>query len=256
MKLYRFSYKKVPCWGSLEGNELRLLNGDVLKGEAKPSPETVALDAVQVLCPVDRPSKIVGVGLNYKSVAAAKGVELPAEPTIFLKPPSSVVGPAESIVVPAIVKNPAFEVELAVVIGRRAKNVTADQALNFVFGYTLGNDVTAKDHMLKGQPWTRGKSFDTFTPLGPCIATADSLNPDDVILSSAVNGSIKQDGNTNDMVFNVASLIEFISKIMTLEPGDVILTGTMPGSGGVSIGDVIALSSPLIGTMENKVVAG
>ncbi|MDR7867775.1 MAG: fumarylacetoacetate hydrolase family protein [Sporomusaceae bacterium] len=256
MNLYRFSYKGKESWGALEQGMLRVLSGDVVEGDATPSAELVAFADAELLCPVKQPSKIIGVGLNYKSVAAAKGVELPSEPTIFLKPPSSVVGPGQSIVVPSIVKNPAFEVELAVVMGRKAKNVAAGKALDYVFGYTLGNDVTAKDHMIKGQPWTRGKSFDTFTPLGPCIATADSVNPYDVPLIASVNGHIKQSGSTGDMIFDVAALIAFISGIMTLEPGDVILTGTLPGSGEIGIGDVVTLSSLFIGTMENKVVAG
>lgn len=184
-------------------------------------------------------------------MAQAKGVEFPAEPVLFLKPPSSVIGPGDSILIPPAVKNPAFEVELAVIIGKQAKNVSADSAFDYVLGYCLANDVTAKDHMIKGKPWTKGKSFDTFTPMGPYVVT--DIDPDDTVISVSVNGEQKQLSNTSDMIFNVRELIAFISGVMTLEPGDVILTGTPPGGGNFNIGDVIKLSGPQLGEMVNDV---
>jgi len=250
MKYARFSMDDTVYQGLIEGDNVRVITGNFFKSIIA-SKITYALREVKLLAPVT-PSKIVGVGLNYKSVALAKGVPFPDAPILFLKPPSSIIGPGEAIVIQDNVKQAAFEVELVVVIGRTAKNVPAEQALDYVFGYTLTNDVTARDHMIKGQPWARGKSFDTFTPLGPFVSS--DIDPANTDLIAVVNGETKQSGNTSDMIFSVKELIAFISGIMTLEAGDVILTGTPPGADVFVKGDVIVLSSPQLGTMENPVV--
>lgn len=246
----RFSTGKEILWGIVEGDCLQAVQGEPFQG-VHLSGKSYGLEQVKLLAPA-APSKIVGVGLNYKAVAIAKGQDFPAEPVIFLKPPSSLVGPAEPIVIPPAVKRAAFEVELAVIIGKQAKNVAAAEALRHVFGYTLANDVTAKDHMIKGLPWAKGKSFDTFTPLGPFVVTG--LNPADIELAATVNGAVRQQSSTKDMIFGVPELIEFISGIMTLEPGDVILTGTPPGGGEFAAGDCVALTSAPIGTLTSKVL--
>lgn len=250
MKIARFSINDAVHYGVAAGDFLKVITGDIY-GEFLVSEQVISMHDVKLLAPVV-PSKIIGVGLNYKAVAQAKGTPFPDAPILFLKPPSSVIGPQQEIVITDNVKTPAFEVELAVVIGKQTKNITVQRALDCVFGYTLTNDVTAKDHMIKGQPWARGKSFDTFTPLGPFIET--ELNPADVSLTLTVNGEQKQSGNTSDMIFNVKEIIAFISSIMTLEAGDVILTGTPPGGGGFAKGDVLRLSSPELGYLENRVI--
>ncbi|SDF03635.1 fumarylacetoacetate hydrolase family protein [Sporolituus thermophilus] len=250
MRFARFCADGAEYYGVVEGGALRVISGSIF-GEYQITGQTYAIDAVKLLAPVT-PSKVVGVGLNYKSVAAAKGVPYPDDPILFLKPSTSVIGPAEDIVVPDSVKQPAFEVELAVVIGKTAKNVSVDRALDYCFGYCLCNDVTAKDHIPKGQPWTRGKSFDTFTPVGPYIVT--DISPDDIELVLTVNGVEKQRGRTSDMIFGVRELIAFISSIMTLKPGDVIATGTPPGGDVFAKGDTIEISSPVLGVMRNKAV--
>jgi 2-keto-4-pentenoate hydratase/2-oxohepta-3-ene-1,7-dioic acid hydratase in catechol pathway len=248
MKIAKCSINGKTVWGLVEGEILRVIQGDLF-GSFVVTDEQYALSEVKLLAPV-APTKVIGAGLNYKAVAAAKGVEFPPEPILFLKPLSSITGPGEAIMIPDMVKNPVFEVELAVVIGKQAKNVSREDALNYVFGYTLANDVTAKDHMVKGQPWTKGKSFDTFTPVGPFVVTG--LKPDEAEISLTVNGAQKQKSSTSDMIFDVPELIAFISAIMTLEPGDVILTGTPQGGGDFARGDVLGLASPQIGTMENR----
>lgn len=248
-KFARFTAGGKQFQGLVEGGSIRVIEGDMY-GAWQPTQVTYPLGNVTVVSPVN-PSKIIGVGLNYKAVAQAKGVEFPPQPILFLKPPSGLIGPDEAIVLPPAVKDPAFEVEVAVVIGKKAKNVPEAQALDVVFGYSLTNDVTAKDHMPKGQPWARGKSFDTFTAVGPFIVTG--LDPDNIDIRLTVNGAEKQNSNTADMIFGIRKLIADISAIMTLEPGDVILTGTPPGGGAFAAGDSIELSSPQLGTMTNPV---
>lgn len=247
MKLGRCIAAGRESYGAVEGEAVRLIEGDIF-GDYHLTDRVYGLNEVRLLAPV-KPGVIVGLGLNYKKVAAAKGVEFPPEPILFLKPPSGVIGPAEAIVIPDTVKQPAFEVELAVVIGKRAKDVPQAAALDYVLGYTLGNDVTAKDHMAKGQPWTKGKAFDTFTPLGPWIATG--IDPDAVELVSSVNGIEKQRESTADMIFTTRQIVAFVSSIMTLSPGDVIITGTPAGGGEFARGDVIELASPQLGVMRN-----
>lgn len=250
MRFARFLANNTEYYGLVEDGQIKVITGNIYE-QYTVTDKIYKIDDVKLLAPV-KPAKVVGVGLNYKTVANAKGVPFPEDPILFLKPSTTVIGPAEDIELPDIVKQPAFEVELAVVIGKKAKNVAPDSALDYVFGYALANDLTAKDHMPKGQPWTRGKSFDTFTPVGPFVVT--DINPDDVNLSLSVNGVEKQHGNTSDMIFGVRELIAFVSSIMTLEAGDVIISGTPAGGSGFAKGDVIELASPELGSMCNRVV--
>ncbi|MCM2317419.1 MAG: fumarylacetoacetate hydrolase family protein [Thermoanaerobaculia bacterium] len=213
-----------------------------------PAGDPMPLDEAKLLAPVT-PGKIVAVGRNYAEHAKELGNEVPSEPILFLKPPSSLLAPGGAIEMPAASSRVDFEGELAIVIGRRAKNVDAARWREFVFGFTCANDVTARDLQKKDVQFTRGKSFDTFCPLGPWIET--DLDPSDLAIRTRVNGESKQDGRTSQMVFQPAALIAFISSIMTLEPGDVILTGTPSGIGPLADGDTVEVEIDGIGTLRN-----
>src|SRR5438477_10730333 len=198
-----------------------------------------------------KPSKIVAVGRNYAEHAKELGNDTPAEPIIFLKPSTAVLAPGGTIVRPAISQRVDHEGELAIVIGAIAKSVRAADWRSVVQGFTCANDVTARDLQKKDVQFTRAKSFDTFCPLGPCIETA--LDPNDLALTTRVNGAARQNGRTSMMAFDCAFLIAFISSVMTLLPGDVILTGTPAGVGPLVAGDVVEVSIDGIGTLRNAV---
>jgi 2-keto-4-pentenoate hydratase/2-oxohepta-3-ene-1,7-dioic acid hydratase in catechol pathway len=249
MKIARFYYQDRELYGVVDGDQVKVIDGNIF-GSYTITEEALPLTAVKVLAPV-KPSKVVGVGLNYRAVAKDKGVDFPAEPILFLKPPSSIIGPDDSVILSELVKKPIFEVELAVVIGKKTKNVTAETALDYCLGYTLANDITAKDHMIKGQPWAKGKSFDTFTPVGPFIVTG--IDPENTEISLLLNGEQKQFSSTADMIFGVRQIISFVSQVMTLEPGDLIITGTPLGGGDFAAGDVFTLTGPELGTITNPV---
>lgn len=250
MKLARFLAGGRELYGIVEDAAVRVIAGDIY-GAHSVTDETLPLGSVRLLAPV-KPSKVVGIGLNYKSAAAARGVEHPSEPIMFLKPPSGIIGPDEPVVLPDMVKQPVFEAELAIVIGRQAKNVSEADALDYCLGYCLANDLTAKDHMIKGQPWAKGKSFDTFTPVGPYIVTG--IDPDNTDIALLLNGVEKQASSTSDKIFSCRQLIAFVTSIMTLEAGDVILTGTPAGAGECTRGDRFTLTGSELGTMNNPVV--
>jgi len=218
------------------------------------------LAEVSLRAPV-RPGKIIAIGRNYAEHAKETGNEPPPRPLIFAKFPSSVIGPGEAITwSESITKEVDWEVELAVIIGRRARHVSEEDALKHVFGYTIANDVSARDLQLRtdGQ-WTRGKSLDTFCPLGPVIVTRDEIeDPQNLSLSTKVNDEVMQEGNTKDMIFNVAYLIHYLSKHFTLEPADIILTGTPPGVGEgrdpkvyLKDGDIVTCTIDGIGELTN-----
>jgi 2-keto-4-pentenoate hydratase/2-oxohepta-3-ene-1,7-dioic acid hydratase in catechol pathway len=228
----------------------RAVEGDLF-GEWHAGAEVAAPGTV--LAPV-MPSKIVCIGLNYKDHAAEQGKPLPAEPLIFLKPSSAVIAPGEAIVLPDGVGRVDYESELAVVIGRRATRVSEDEALSHVLGLTCMNDVTARDLQKKDGRYTRAKGFDTFAPLGPCIATG--LAADDLAITGLVNGQVRQQSSTRELIFPVATLIAYISRIMTLLPGDVVSTGTPAGIGPLQAGDEIVVRVQGIGELRNPVVAG
>jgi 2-keto-4-pentenoate hydratase/2-oxohepta-3-ene-1,7-dioic acid hydratase in catechol pathway len=228
--------------------------------QARIAAEGLALDALSLLSPVPRPPKIVAIGLNYHAHAIEQGVDPPAEPLIFAKFPTSVVGHRASIRWdPALTGQVDYEVELAVVIGRTARRVSPSEALSHVLGYTCGNDVSARDLQFGDKQWVRGKSLDTFGPLGPVLVTPDEIpDPQALGLRCLVNGEVLQESTTADMIFGVAELIAYSSAAFTLEPGDVIMTGTPPGVGVfrdpqrfLRNGDEVAIEIEGIGVLEN-----
>ncbi len=237
--IVRFRWDGQVRGGSLSENRI-VSSGDVYR-----------LDEVELLAPC-RPSKVVCVGLNYVEHAKELKMKLPDEPILFLKPPSAVIGPEEKIVIPRSSQQVDYEGELAVVIGKRCKDVLAEDVDKYVLGYTCFNDVTARDLQRKDGQWTRAKSFDTFAPIGPWI---DSIDPWDANIQTRVNGVVKQKSNTYDLIFGVPQLIEFISRVMTLEPGDIIATGTPPGVGRLEKGDVVEVEIEGIGVLRNPVTS-
>lgn len=210
----------------------------------------IPLGEAELLCPVE-PTKVVAVGLNYRDHAREVGAALPQEPVLFLKPATSVVGPGEPIVLPAVSRRVDYEAELAVVIGRRARQVTVGQAPDCILGFTCGNDVTARDLQQKDGQWTRSKSFDTFCPLGPWVVPG--LDPSALQVICRVNGQVRQRGNTRELIFTVAELVSFVSEVMTLEPGDVLLTGTPAGIGPLQPGDTVEVEVEGVGVLVNPV---
>lgn len=211
-----------------------------------------SLDEVRLLAPV-QPRKIVAVGRNYPAHAAEHGAEVPPVPLIFLKPPTAVIGPGEPIRLPPQSKQVEHEAELAVVIGKRGRWITVDEAPKYIWGYTAANDVTARDLQRRDGQWTRAKGFDTFAPLGPWVDTA--FDPTDATVLCRVNGEIRQMGSTQEMVFSIPQIIAFVSSFMTLEPGDVILTGTPAGVGPLQPGDVVEVEIEGLGILRNPVEA-
>jgi 2-keto-4-pentenoate hydratase/2-oxohepta-3-ene-1,7-dioic acid hydratase in catechol pathway len=208
------------------------------------------LDEVKLLAPT-LPSKVICVGLNYREHATELKMDMPKEPILFLKPPSAVVGPKDQIILPAMSSRVDYEGELAVVIGKKCKEVKAEEAEGVILGYTCFNDVTARDLQKKDAQWTRSKSFDTFAPCGPGIAMIDSERAS---ITTRVNGAVRQESNTSDLIFGVGDLVEFVTEVMTLEPGDIIATGTPPGVGELHRGDVVEVEVQGIGVLCNPVV--
>lgn len=252
MRIIRFALEGRTGYGILEGQQVFPLWESPFQ-ELIQSGEVLALGDIELLAPCE-PSKIVALGLNYQDHAAEFGLALPADPLIFLKPSTAVIGPEQEIVYPDMARRVDYEAELAVVIGRRCHQVREENFRNYVLGYTIINDVTARDLQKKDGQFTRSKSFDTFAPLGPWIET-DIPDPDNVEVEAYLNGQRKQHSNTANMVFGVATLVSFISKIMTLLPGDVIATGTPSGIGPMNPGDVVEVKVEGIGTLRNRVVA-
>lgn len=238
-------------WGVIADTHVPEISGELF-GEWKLSGRSYPLAEIELAVPVE-PGKIVCVGRNYREHAAELGNAVPQEPLIFLKPPSSVIGPGEPIVLPAISQRVDHEGELAVVIGRTCAHLNdVDDIRSYIFGYTCVNDVTARDIQKKDQQFTRAKSFDTFCPLGPVIET--ELDVSDVLVETFVNGDRRQSGRTSLMNFPVDYLIRWISRMMTLLPGDVIATGTPAGVGSLAPGDVVEVVVGGVGTLSNPVV--
>lgn len=210
------------------------------------------LDQIRLLAPVT-PSKLVCVGRNYAEHAAEMGNEVPPEPLIFLKPPTTVIGPDEPVVYPAISERVDHEGELAVVIGRRCRRLAEQDAASVIFGYTVANDVTARDLQRKDGQWTRGKGFDTFAPIGPWIDTG--FDPANRFVRCSVNGDLRQNGNTSLLIYSISRVLAFVTRFMTLEPGDLVLTGTPAGVGAVQPGDVMTVEVEGLGSISNPVVA-
>jgi 2-keto-4-pentenoate hydratase/2-oxohepta-3-ene-1,7-dioic acid hydratase in catechol pathway len=248
MKYCRFKQNGKSSLGIVEGQEIWVCGPDLQKTE-----ELWYMDEVELLAPV-APSKIVCVGRNYSEHARELGNEVPSEPLLFLKAPSAVVASGDEIVIPAQSERVEHEGELAVIIGRECKGLSdTDDPLEYVFGYTCLNDVTARDLQKKDVQFTRAKSFDTFCPVGPFIET--DLDPADVRVTTRVNGEIRQDGRTSQMVFPVGFLVRYISRQMTLNVGDVIATGTPSGVSQLRDGDVCEVEVEGIGVLSNHVVA-
>ena len=253
MRFIRYSVgDAAPRYGWVFQDHVGPIEGEPF-GEYRRLEAGMPLERVKLHAPV-HPGKIVAVGRNYAEHAKERGVDVPEIPLIFLKPPSTVIGPDEPIILPPQSRQIDHESELAVVMGRAGRWIPAEDALNYVLGYTAANDVTARDLQQRDGQWTRGKGFDTFCPLGPWIET--DLDPSDTLLRCRVNGEMRQMGSTREMVFTVAQLISFISSVMTLEPGDVILTGTPAGIGPLKNGDVVEVDIEGIGVLSNPVKAG
>jgi 2-keto-4-pentenoate hydratase/2-oxohepta-3-ene-1,7-dioic acid hydratase in catechol pathway len=234
-----------PRFARIEGNLGHLYDRAPWLG-GKTVDQTAAVEG-NLLCPV-APSKIVCIGRNYAAHAKEMGAEAPAEPMLFLKPPSALLDPGGTVLCPPESAKVEHEAELTVVIGKRAKNVPKAQALSYVFGYTCACDVTARDVQRKDVQFTRGKGFDTFCPIGPFIET--ELDPSAVRVQCRVSGQTRQDGNTRNMIFDVPTLVAYVSRMMTLEPGDVILTGTPEGVGPLAPGDVLEVEIDGIGVLK------
>jgi len=251
MRIAKFSSADRIAWGLVDGPELVVFRGHPIYQGYDTSGERIPLKDVQLLPPILPTSKIVCIGKNYSDHAAEMGGEAPKEPLIFLKPLTSVIGPNEAIVLPAISERVDFEGELAIVIGQIAKDVKAENALDYIWGYTIANDVTARDIQDKDGQWTRAKGFDTFCPLGPWVETEFEL--DGQILETRVDGDVKQHASIDLLIHKVPRIIEHVSQAMTLLPGDIILTGTPAGIGPITSGQTVEISIEGIGTLTNSV---
>ncbi|CVK19859.1 fumarylacetoacetate hydrolase family protein [Sporomusa sphaeroides] len=254
MKIVRFEFEGKIAYGLLAtDNQITVIDGDIFCGPYQESNKKVALDQVSLLAPC-QPTKAVCIGLNYHDHAREMNLKLPEEPLIFIKPSSALNKPDGEIEFPSISKNLHYEGELAIVIKKTAHKIPVEQAGEYVLGYTCANDVTARDIQMHDGQWTRGKSFDTFLPLGPWIET--QLNPHDVGIKLLLNGEVKQISNTTNLIFKVPEMVAFISQVMTLYPGDVILTGTPAGVGAMQVGDTVTVEIEGIGRLTNTVVRG
>jgi 2-keto-4-pentenoate hydratase/2-oxohepta-3-ene-1,7-dioic acid hydratase in catechol pathway len=257
MKIARFSHKGAINFGILDesetgATELVVLNGDPLFAGFDTTGERVPLADATILAPVIPRSKVVAVGKNYHDHAAEMGGEAPAEPLLFLKPNTSVIGTGDRVVRPPQSSRVDFEGELAVVIGSVAKNVAEADAASVIFGYTIANDVTARDLQKKDGQWARAKGFDTFCPLGPVIET--EFDPVSANIETRLNGALKQSAPLTDMIHSVAAIVAYASAVFTLLPGDVILTGTPAGVGPMESGDTVEVEVSGIGVLRNPVV--
>ncbi len=249
MKIARFSHNDAIAYGILDDEELVVLAGDPMFAGFETTGDRIPVADAALLAPVIPRSKVVCVGKNFHEHAAEMGGVAPDEPLLFLKPNTAVIGPGDSVVRPPQSAETHFEGELAVVIGRIAKNVAAADALDYVFGYTVGNDITARDLQKSDGQWSRAKGFDTFCPLGPVIETEFDLSQ--ATLTSRVNGEVRQSAPLTDMIHSVPEIIEYASAVFTLLPGDVILTGTPAGVGAFVQGDVLEAEVTGIGVLRN-----
>lgn len=248
-RFVRFSANGATSYGTLEGEVIRQLSGGLFD-PPKATGKTFKLAEVKLLAPCE-PRKVIAVGLNYKSHLG----ERPSAtyPGLFAKMPTSIVGPGDDIVLPEDAKNAHYEGELVVVIGRRAKNVTAADAPNYVFGVTAGNDVSEREWQKADLQWFRAKASDTFGPLGPVIV--QGLNYGDLLLQTRLNGEVVQSQRTKDLIFDVPTIVSYVSKFVTLEPGDVIYTGTPGTTRRMSPGDTVEIEIEGVGILRNKVRA-
>jgi 2-keto-4-pentenoate hydratase/2-oxohepta-3-ene-1,7-dioic acid hydratase in catechol pathway len=251
----RFLRFLTPSGESRQGWTLKdfvgLVEGSIY-GEFQRKELELPLESVHLQSPL-RPEKIICVGRNYADHAREHDAEVPEVPLLFLKPPSAVIGPDQPIILPPQSNRVEHEAELAVVISRQGRWISTQEAMDYVFGYTIANDVTARDLQWRDGQWTRGKGFDTFCPLGPWIET--EFDPADALITCHVNGEMRQMASTRDMVFSIQKLIAFASSVMTLQPGDILMTGTPAGVGQLTHGDVVEISIEGIGILRNPVTS-
>lgn len=250
MRIARFSHNDAIRFGIVDEGELVVLAGDPMFAGYDTTGERVQLADVALLAPVIPRSKVICVGRNYCDHAAELGNDVPSAPMLFFKPNTSVIGPGDAIALPRQSERVDFEGELAAVIGRIAKNVPAERALEYVFGYTIANDVTARDLQKTDGQWARAKGFDTFCPLGPAIETEFDPNGDAVV-TTRLNGEVRQEAPISDMIFSLADVIAYASAAFTLLPGDVILTGTPAGVGPFVAGDTVEVEITGLGILRN-----
>jgi 2-keto-4-pentenoate hydratase/2-oxohepta-3-ene-1,7-dioic acid hydratase in catechol pathway len=251
MKIARFRLNDELHFGIVDGPELVVLKGHPLVNKYETTGQRVPLKEVKLLAPT-MPSKVVCIGKNFAAHAAEIGEDVPAEPLIFLKPNSAIVGPGDAIVIPKLSRQIELEVELVIVIGEMTKDVSIEEAMSKVWGFTIANDVTARDLQFSDGQWARSKAFDTFCPLGPWIET--EFVPDDQIIESRVNGEVRQHASIADMIHNIPAIIKHVSEVMTLLPGDIILTGTPAGIGLIQSGEIIECEVEGIGTLVSPVI--
>jgi 2-keto-4-pentenoate hydratase/2-oxohepta-3-ene-1,7-dioic acid hydratase in catechol pathway len=252
MRIARFSTDDGVSFGVIEDDSIAAIAAHPF-GELRFTGHRFPLADVRLVAPI-LPSKVVAIGKNYADHAREMGGEPPDEPVIFLKPSTSVIGPGEAIAYPQkLSERVDHEGELAVVIGRLCRDVPVERAADVILGYTCANDVTARDLQKRDGQWTRGKGFDTFCPIGPWIET--SADPSDLAITTTVNGSVRQESRTSLLLHGVPALIAYVSQVMTLLPGDVILTGTPAGVGPLEIGDEVAVTIESVGTLTNRTVA-
>jgi 2-keto-4-pentenoate hydratase/2-oxohepta-3-ene-1,7-dioic acid hydratase in catechol pathway len=252
MKIVRYTTGKKAAYGILKGKQIHCYTGTPY-ARFEATDDYLKLSDVKLLAPCV-PTTIIALGLNYRGHAEESKMPIPEEPLIFFKPVTSIIGPEEKIVYPRSSKRVDYEGELAVVMKKRARHISKEEALSYVLGYTCLNDVSARDIQFREKSWTsRAKGFDTFCPVGPWIET--KLDPDNVMLETYLNGEVRQRCNTNDMVFTTAEQISFISEIMTLLPGDIIATGTPGGIAPMNPGDTVEIKIEKIGMLRNYVVA-
>jgi 2-keto-4-pentenoate hydratase/2-oxohepta-3-ene-1,7-dioic acid hydratase in catechol pathway len=258
MRIIRFSAPEKlgvgtdPLFGVLNDQDaILVLRGDPIYSGIVPVEKSLNLSDVKLLAPVIPRSKVVCIGKNYADHAAEMDSEVPSEPIIFIKPNTSVIGPNETIIWPRMSERIDYEAELAIVIGRICKEVPASKAKDVIYGYTLANDVTARDLQKKDGQWSRAKGFDTFCPLGPWIET--EFIPGDQNITATLNGEVKQSSMLSEMIFKVPQIVEFVTNVMTLLPGDVILTGTPAGIGPMPSGASITVAIDGLGALTNKV---
>ncbi len=249
MRIVRFEIGKKIGYGVLKNDLISVIQGNPFRA-IRYSGVSVRLSDVKLLAPCV-PSKIVCLGVNYRSHAGEISAQIPENPLIFLKPPTAVIGPEDKIIYPEMSQRVDYEGELGVVMKKMTSHVTKEEALDFVLGYTCFNDVTARDLQSRDGQWTRAKGFDTFAAFGPWIET--EIDPSNVPLETYLNGELKQKGNTSDLIYSVREVISFISRVMTLLPGDVIATGTPSGIGPMKPGDTVEVKIAGIGTLRNYV---
>lgn len=256
MKLVQFTHERTEKIGITNGNCVTEIGSSMIEALRNVNNDKFTKKSIYKLHdlkinPPVSPSKIVCVGLNYRDHAKELNMEIPDEPVIFIKPPTSVIGHLDDIIYPDCSTQVDYEVELGIVISKEARQVKETDAQDFIGGYTVLNDVTARDLQRKDVQWTRAKSFDTFCPIGPFIET--DLDPSNQNISLRLNNIVKQNSNTKNMIFSVYELVEFVSNIMTLKPGDIIATGTPPGVGSMNVGDVVEAEVEGIGILQNNV---